>query len=356
MTAWLKAFATLFAMALVPTHIAAQVKPAAAPPESQTTGTPTPMDRLRFLVGSWDLTAKYEKSAIFPDGGEAHGNYVVKSGPGGFSTIGDFRWTGGPEKEISGHEAITWDAVANTYQRYTFGNDFPLPYISAGRWDGNNLVFDGDLEVGRTKYHFRESIAPSPSGGLTMSESYRTGDAPMQLMLTTTLQKSSSAADDAATAARSAAALSPELQKLSFLIGKWQYTETYEKSRMMPDGGTGGGTYSAAAGPGGQSIITDFEESGAMAGSAGHEIFAWDAANKEYVGYMFSSNAPGCFTRGGKWEANQLVFTRDIKGSRGTMRMRFVYAEAKADSVIVQVYAGMGDAPVALVMTMKGTR
>jgi hypothetical protein len=356
MTAWLKALATLFAMALAPTIIEAQVKPATAPPKSQKVVVATPMEQLRFFVGSWDLTAKYEKSAIFPDGGEAHGNYVVKSGPGGFSTIGDFRWMGGPEKEISGHEAITWDEVASTYERYTFGNDFPLPYISTGRWDGKNLVFDGDLEFGGAKYHFRESIAPSPSGGLTMSESYRVGDAPMQLMLTTTLQKSSAAGDDPATAGRSAAALSPELRKLSFLIGKWQYTETYEKSRMMPDGGTGGGTYSASAGPGGQSIITDFEESGAMAGSAGHEIFAWDAVNKEYVGYMFGSNAPGSFTRGGKWEANQLVFTREIKGSRGTMRMRFVYAKAKADSVIVQVYAGVGDAPVALVMTMTAMR
>jgi len=347
--------AAILPMTLIAISALAQDKPQAPSPASAESAAKESVERLSFLFGSWELTAKYDKSALLPNGGEAHGRYAAKAGPGGFYTIADFHWTDGPEGEISGHEIITWDGAANTYSRYVFGNGFSLPYISAGHWEGKTLVFDGDFDFETTKYHFRESITPSPSGTVTLTESYRTGDSPLQPMLTTSMKKSPAAKADANV--RTAATLLPELQKLSFPLGNWHYVQTYEKTPMTPDGGTGEGSYRAAAGPGGESIITEFEESsGKMAGISAHEVFAWDAGRKAYVGYAFVSNSPGCFLRGGTWEGGQLIFTREIIAGPNTIHMRFVYTEAKSDSVVVQTSMAVGDAPLALAMTTKASR
>jgi hypothetical protein len=151
--------------------------------------------------------------------------------------------------------------------------------------------------------------------------------------------------------------LAPEMQKLSFMIGEWHYTEKYEKSRMMPDGGTSEGTYRATIGPGGHSILTDFEEkTGPMAGAAGHEVITWDAEKSSYAAYAFVSDGPGCFTRTGGWEKDQLVFTREMNARGKTVRMRFVYTEARADSIAIEVYVGSGDAPLALMFTTRAKK
>lgn len=151
--------------------------------------------------------------------------------------------------------------------------------------------------------------------------------------------------------------LAPEMQKLSFLIGDWRYTEKYEKSPMMPEGGSSEGIYRATIGPGGHSILTDFDEkSGPMAGTAGHEVFTWDATKNSYVAYAFSSDAPGCFTRTGTWEKDQLVFTLEMNAGGKTARMRFVYIEAKPDAITIEVYMGKGAAPLALAFTTRAKK
>ncbi len=154
-----------------------------------------------------------------------------------------------------------------------------------------------------------------------------------------------------------AAALAPELQKLSFLIGDWHYTTKYEKSAMMPDGGTGEGIYRAAIGPGGHSVLTDFEESaGPLAGIAAHEVFAWDPAKSALIAYSVVSNAPGCFLRAGNWEKDQLVFTREMSAGAKTVRMRAVYTEARPDAITIETYVGAGDAPLALAFITRAKK
>ena len=154
-----------------------------------------------------------------------------------------------------------------------------------------------------------------------------------------------------------AAELAPEMAKMAFLIGEWHYTQKYEKSAMMPEGGEGVGTYRAAIGPGGHSIVTDFEETaGPLAGIGGHEVFTWDAEKKAYVGYTFASSGPGAFVRYGSWEGEQLVFTREIVGKKGTVRMRYVYTETKADALTIETSVGIGDGPMALAFITKAKK
>jgi hypothetical protein len=151
--------------------------------------------------------------------------------------------------------------------------------------------------------------------------------------------------------------LAPEMQKLGFLIGNWHYTNKFEKTKMMPDGGASEGTYRATIGPGGHSILTDFEEkTGSMVGSAAHEVITWDAAKSSYDAYAFVSDGPGCFTRTGTWEKDQLVFTREMNAGAKSVRMRFVYTEAKPEAITIEAYVGVGDAPLKLSFTVRAKK
>lgn len=53
-----------------------------------------------------------------------------------------------------------------------------------------------------------------------------------------------------------------EMAKVGFLIGSWNASDTYEKSRFAPNGGTGSGVYHTVPGPGGFSIVTDYHYTG----------------------------------------------------------------------------------------------
>jgi predicted enzyme related to lactoylglutathione lyase len=143
------------------------------------------MEKLKFLLGKWNATVTYEKTPLFPQGGEAKGPYEAKFGPGGFSVIADFEGTGGPEGAFQGHEIISWDPTENGYKRYTFGNSFPGAFVSNGHWEVEKLIFQGEFDFGGAKFHFRNELTREAGGGVTIKESYQTGDAPMLLMATT---------------------------------------------------------------------------------------------------------------------------------------------------------------------------
>jgi uncharacterized protein len=165
-------------------------KPAA---QAETTAPkPGPeMEKLKFLLGKWNATVTYEKTPLFPQGGEARGPYAAKLGPGGFSVIADFEGTGGPEGSFQGHEIITWDPQEKRYKRYTLGNSFPGAFISNGHWEGEKLIFQGEFEFGGAKFHFQNELTREAGGAVTIKESYQTGDAPMLLMVTTRAIKGS---------------------------------------------------------------------------------------------------------------------------------------------------------------------
>ena len=135
--------------------------------------------------GKSGVVSKYEKTPLFPNGGEAKGTYAGKWGPGRFSVVADFGATGGPEGAIQGHEVITWDEKAKAYKQFIFGNNFPGAFQATGRWEGEKLVFEGELEFGGTLMRFRNEATTDADGSVTMRESYSAGDSPRVLMITT---------------------------------------------------------------------------------------------------------------------------------------------------------------------------
>src|SRR5580704_10880294 len=58
----------------------------------------------------------------------------------------------------------------------------------------------------------------------------------------------------------------PEMDRIKFLIGRWNTDSEYEKTSMIPEGGKSMGWYEARLGPGGFSVIADFEENGPLGG------------------------------------------------------------------------------------------
>ncbi len=52
---------------------------------------------------------------------------------------------------------------------------------------------------------------------------------------------------------------------------------------MTGDGGKASGWYKAQLGPGGFSVIADFEEDGPLGKEIGHEIFSWDPKKNAYA-------------------------------------------------------------------------
>jgi hypothetical protein len=180
------------------------------------------------------------------------------------------------------------------------------------------------------------------------------------LISTSAMQESTQSTDKKATTPAvpemQAPKPAPEMERLKFLQGKWRYTENYPKSSMYPNGGAGKGTYVAMAGPGGFSQIADFQGASPEGDIAGHEVIAWDPAEGIYKSFVFGNNFPGCFTKKGDWEGNNLVFMGDFAYAGMTIHFRDVTTANADGSVAIVEQSAVGDAPLELTLTTTAVR
>jgi hypothetical protein len=117
------------------------------------------------------------------------------------------------------------------------------------------------------------------------------------------------AAPDSAAAAKPSA---PEMERLKFYLGIWDYTETYPKSTFSPKGGQNTGVYTSKLGPGGNSLENTFHSQGPVGDFEGLLIMTWDAKEKSYKSYTFGNDFPGCFVQAGSFEDDALVYRGDL--------------------------------------------
>ncbi len=52
---------------------------------------------------------------------------------------------------------MTWDPKEKAYKAYIFGNDFPGAVVETGNFEGDTLVFRGEMTMGDTKITMRNS-------------------------------------------------------------------------------------------------------------------------------------------------------------------------------------------------------
>jgi hypothetical protein len=146
------------------------------------------MQRLNFLIGSWDTVSEYEKSPMMPNGGKQNGWYKAQLGPGGFSVIADLEEDSPLGKDL-GHEIISWDPKKGSYTVVVLGNAFPGAIMGTGKWEGDDFVILNEVGEGAGAVHLRAAYLHPQGNILHIEESYKVGDGPSKLMYKATATK-----------------------------------------------------------------------------------------------------------------------------------------------------------------------
>jgi len=170
-----------FVALLLTSHAQQSKDKSSASPEMQIPKPGPEMEKMKFLLGTWETKGGYEKSPMFPEGGAQTGWYKAQLGPGGFSILADFEADGPLGKEI-GHEIITWDPKQNVYTTIVVGNAFPGANIGTSEWEGDLLVTVHEFDYNGTKIHLRSTIKKVVENSVHMEESSQTGDGATLLM------------------------------------------------------------------------------------------------------------------------------------------------------------------------------
>jgi Protein of unknown function (DUF1579) len=140
----------------------------------------------------------------------------------------------------------------------------------------------------------------------------------------------------------------PEMERIKFLIGRWTTDSEYEKTPMIPEGGKSTGWYEARLGPGGFSIIADFEESGPMGPEVGHQVISWDPKQEAYTLVTVGNAFPGAVIGKSRWEGDKLVTQSEFVENGTTMHLRSEYSDIKDHSTRIEEFVQVGDRPVQL--------
>jgi hypothetical protein len=117
----------------------------------------------------------------------------------------------------------------------------------------------------------------------------------------------------------------PEMEKRKWVVGKWNVTETHEKSDWSP-GGIGKGTSVIALGPGGFSQIITYNSTGPTGKYSGRGIIAWDPEAKIYRSTWADSMTPGIVTMDCREEGKDWVCSGEsmMQGRKVAMRSRSI--------------------------------
>lgn len=153
----------------------AQEKPATGP-------SPEMLRLQKFYLGNWEYTETYPRSSYVPQGGMNTGIYTSELGPGGNSLVNRFH-SKGPVGDFEGLLILTWESKAKAYKCYIFGNDFPGGIVETGNFEGDALVFRGEMSAGETKILMRNSATVDDKGKMTVEEYSAMGAAPETLLV-----------------------------------------------------------------------------------------------------------------------------------------------------------------------------
>ncbi len=136
----------------------------------------------KFYLGTWEYTETYPKGPASPQGGMNTGIYTSELGPGGNSLINHFH-SQGPVGDFEGMLIMTWDPKEKVYKAYAFGNDFPGAIIETGNFEGDTLVFRGEMAMGQAKIALRNTAQLDEKGKMTIDEFMVAGNAPESLVV-----------------------------------------------------------------------------------------------------------------------------------------------------------------------------
>jgi len=144
----------------------------------------------------------------------------------------------------------------------------------------------------------------------------------------------------------------PEMQRLNFLVGEWTMDGEYLQSPMTGNGAKQTGWYKAHLGPGGFSLIADFEADSTLDNEIGHEVLTWDPKKDAYTTVTVGNGFPGAIIGSAKWEGDNLVIQTEF----AKMHMRAVYSHIGEKTIQIEESYQTGDAPYQLIWKASATR
>jgi len=159
-----------------------------------------------------------------------------------------------------------------------------------------------------------------------------------------------------AESAPSAPKTAPEMDRLTFYLGEWDYTETYPKSASYPNGGKNTGLYTSKLGPGGNSLINGFHSKGPVGDFEGLLVMTWDPKEKFYKAYVFGDAFPGALVETGQFEEDALVFRSEFTVGGATLKLRNVTRVVSPRKLVSEEYVTAKDAPEALLVTVEAKK
>ena len=123
---------------------------------------------------------------------------------------------------------------------------------------------------------------------------------------------------------------------------------------MMPNGGKQNGWYKAQLGPGGFSVISDFEENSAEGKDIGHEIISWDPKKGAYTVVVLGNAFPGAVMGIAKWEGDDLVIMNEL--NEGKVHLRAAYLHPQGNVLHIEESFSVGDAPFKIMYKATATK
>jgi ketosteroid isomerase-like protein len=149
----------------------------------------------------------------------------------------------------------------------------------------------------------------------------------------------------------------PEVMNL--MLGTWAIKSEYAPSKEMPNGDTGEGIEVWRPGPGGYSLIEEFQEKNANGEISGFGPAWWDA---ELQGQRFvwceSTNPRGCelSKNAAKWEGNRLVYREDRKESGKQITHEEVFEDITPVSFLQTLSEGPAGGELKRIATIHATK
>lgn len=147
-----------------------------------------------------------------------------------------------------------------------------------------------------------------------------------------------------------------EMQRLNFLLGDWTMDGEYLKSPMTGNGAKQTGWYKAHLGPGGFSIIADFEADSTLDNEIGHELFTWDPKKDAYTTVTVGNGFPGAIVGTAKWEGDNLVVQTEWGTGAAVVHLRAVYSHVGEKTIQIEESFQKGDAPYQLIWKASATK
>jgi hypothetical protein len=148
----------------------------------------------------------------------------------------------------------------------------------------------------------------------------------------------------------------PEMDRLKFYLGEWDYTETYPKSAPYPNGGKNTGLYTSKLGPGGNSLINGFHSQGPVGDFEGLLLITWDPKEKSYKAYAFGNDFPGALVETGQFEGDALVFRTEFSAGGATLKLRNVTRLLSPGKLESEEYFTAKDAPEVLLVSVEAKK